>query len=65
MKKIIMSVIGLAIALALVVAIWVPLANKSRGTAQTNYTRANSIDTSVSGISAEINTSSSTTSTTD
>jgi hypothetical protein len=63
MKKIIMSVIGLAIALALVVAIWVPLANKSRGTAQTNYTRTTTIDSNVQTISAEVNATSSTTTT--
>jgi hypothetical protein len=54
MKKVIMSVIALAIALALVVAIWIPLANKSRGTAQSNYNRAGVIDSEVSGLSSQI-----------
>lgn len=54
MKKIIMSVIGLAIALALVVAIWVPLANKSKGTAQTNYTRAAGLDSEVETIASQV-----------
>lgn len=59
MKKVIMSVIALAIALALVVAIWVPLAEKSRGSARNNYSRVNTIDGQVSTLSAEVTTSSS------
>lgn len=54
MKKIIMSVIGLAIALALVVAIWVPLADKSKTSAQTNYNRTNIIDGNVATISTPV-----------
>jgi len=54
MKKIIMSVIGLAIALALVVAIWVPLANKSKTTGQANYDRTETIDGSVTTLSTPI-----------
>lgn len=54
MKKIIMSVIGLAIALALVVAIWVPLANKSRASAKINYDRTATIDGNVTTISTPV-----------
>lgn len=54
MKKIIMSVIALAIALALVVAIWVPLAGKSRTSAQTNYERTNTIDVNVESLSSSV-----------
>lgn len=54
MKKIIMSVIGLAIALALVVAIWVPLANKSRNSAQANYERANTINVNVDSMATPV-----------
>jgi hypothetical protein len=62
MKKIIMSVIGLAIALALVVAIWVPLATKSKGSALINYQRTNTIDTNVETMSSAVTTTLSTSS---
>jgi len=56
MKKIIMSVIALAIALALVVAIWVPLAGKSKDSAHVNYTRTQTIDTKVGEIANPLDT---------
>lgn len=54
MKKIIMSVIGLAIALALVVAIWVPLSQKSRSSAGENYNKAVTIDSDVTALSTPV-----------
>lgn len=54
MKKVIMSVIGFAIALALVLAIWVPIANKGRTTATSTLTRSDSVDTSIDTLAAPV-----------
>lgn len=54
MKKVIMSVIGLAIALALVLAIWVPIAKEGRDTASTTLSRSDTIDSNISNLEKEI-----------
>lgn len=54
MKKVIMSVIGFAIAIALVIAIWVPLATHGKGTATTNEGRFDSLDSGVTTLASPI-----------
>ena len=49
-----MSVIGFAIAVALIIAIWVPLATHGREAAGRNQTNFNSIDTSVGAMASPI-----------
>lgn len=54
MKKVVMSVIGFAIAIALVIAIWVPLATHGRTTGVSNETRFDSVDGSVTTLASPI-----------
>ncbi len=54
MKKVVMSVIGFAIAVALVVAIWVPLANHGKDTAESNESRFDNVDSSISTLASPI-----------
>lgn len=50
MKKIIMSVIGLALALALVVSVWVPIASRGKTRGVSNQAEIDSINTSISTL---------------
>jgi len=47
MKKIIMSVIGLAIALALVASVWLPIANRGRARGVVNQGEVEAINAQI------------------
>lgn len=54
MKKVIMSVIGFAIAAALIIAVWIPLATHGKNTGTSNETKFDSVDASISTLSTPI-----------
>jgi hypothetical protein len=54
MKKVLMSVIGFAIAVALVVAIWIPLATHGKNTGTANEAKFDSVDTNVNTLASPI-----------
>lgn len=54
MKKVIMSIIGLAIALALVLAIWVPVSNTGKNMGTRTLDRSGTVETQISAVASPI-----------
>lgn len=50
MKKVVISIIGFAIAIALIVSVIIPIANNGKTTGQTAKNNHESVDTSITSI---------------
>jgi len=55
MKNIVITIIGFAIAIGLIVGVIIPIASHGKTTGQTANTSFKSVDTSVSSLSSVIN----------